>query len=213
MMPKGKNGVAIPKVVIERLPRYYRYFEWLEGQVEKVSSRKLGELLGSSASQVRLDLSYFGDFGQQGYGYNVKKLRMEIAKILSINESKKFIIIGAGNIGTSLSSYKMFERLEFTLKAIFDINPKLIGKKVNNVLILDVKELSTYIRENDIDIAIMAVPEAIADDVAHMVVASGIKGIMNFVPIDLDVPNDFPVENIHLVDEMLALSFIISNED
>ncbi len=103
-MIRGKDGTPIPKVVIERLPRYYRYFDWLESQVEKISSKKLSELMGSSASQVRLDLSYFGDFGQQGYGYNIKKLKAELAAILKIYSPTKFVIVGMGNIGRALKS-------------------------------------------------------------------------------------------------------------
>jgi redox-sensing transcriptional repressor len=122
-MIKGKDGTIIPKVVIERLPRYYRYFDWLDNQVEKISSKKLGDLMGSSASQVRLDLSYFGDFGQQGYGYNVKKLKQELANILRINTERRIIIVGVGNIGRALTRYNAFAESGFKLEALFDVKP------------------------------------------------------------------------------------------
>ena len=144
-MIKGKDGTVIPKVVIERLPRYYRYFDWLENQMEKISSKKLGELMGSSASQVRLDLSYFGDFGQQGYGYNIKKLKQELANILNINCETRFIIVGAGNIGRALTKYKSFAQAGFKLMALFDIKPAMIGEKIDGVKIHDMKDVSSYI--------------------------------------------------------------------
>jgi len=210
-MVKGKNGFSIPKVVIERIPRYYRYFDWLDGQLEKISSKKLGDLMGSSASQVRLDLSYFGDFGQQGYGYNIKKLKRELADILSISSIKTFIIIGAGNMGMSLTKYNMLKSSGFILKAMFDIKPVLIGKKVDDVLIHDAKDLVSFVKKNEIEIGIITVPEKDANDVAHTLIGCGIKGIINFAPLDLDVPDYFPVVNVHLIDKMLALSYITKN--
>jgi len=212
-MIKGKDGSIIPKVVIERLPRYYRYFDWIENQMEKISSKKLGDLMGSSASQVRLDLSYFGDFGQQGYGYNVKKLKRELANILKINHERKFIIVGAGNIGRALTRYNTFTESGFKLTAIFDVKPVLIGEKINGVTIYDVKELGPFVRENKIDIAIIAVPKEVANDIAKVLIENGIKGILNFAPLDLNVDTGFPVENIHIIDKILALSFMISAQE
>ena len=209
-MIKGKDGTIIPKVVIERLPRYYRYFDWLENKMEKISSKKLGDLIGSSASQVRLDLSYFGDFGQQGYGYNIKKLKHELVKILHINIERKLIIVGAGNIGRALTRYNIFKDTVFTLKALFDINPALIGEKIKGVTIYDVKELGAFVKENRIDIAIIAVPKDAANDISAILIQNGIKGILNFAPLDLNVQEGFPVENIHIIDKILALSFMIS---
>lgn len=212
-MIKGKDGSDIPKVVIERLPRYYRYFVWLEDQIEKVSSKKLGEILGSSASQVRLDLSYFGDFGQQGYGYNVKKLKNELAGILGINQQSDFIIVGAGNIGRALVRYNAFFEAGFTLKGIFDIKPSLIGKEINGIEIYDFKNVDGFIKERGIEIGIIAVPKEVANDVANTLIEYGIKGILNFAPLDLDLPQGFPFENIHLIDKMLALSFVLKHKD
>jgi redox-sensing transcriptional repressor len=208
-MIRGKDGTPIPKVVIERLPRYYRYFDWLESQVEKISSKKLSELMGASASQVRLDLSYFGDFGQQGYGYNIQKLKAELAKILKIHSPTKFIIVGMGNIGRALTRYNAFAGAGFKLEGLFDVKPILIGEKINGITIYDVRELGPYVRKHDIDIAVIAVPKEVASDVAKTLVESGIKGILNFAPRDLEVPENLPVENIHIIDKALALSFMI----
>ncbi|HEB31935.1 MAG TPA: redox-sensing transcriptional repressor Rex [Spirochaetes bacterium] len=208
-MIKGKDGTVIPKVVIERLPRYYRYFDWLDNQGEKISSKNLGDLMGSSASQVRLDLSYFGDFGQQGYGYNIKKLKSELAKILRINSRTNTIIIGVGNVGRALTRYKPFSSSGIYISALFDIKPSIIGEMVNNIMVHDIKNLAEYVTVNNIEIAIMAVPKEIANEIASSLVKCGIKGILNFAPLDLDLRNKIPVENIHIIDKILALSFMI----
>ena len=211
-MITGKDGTKIPRIVIERLPRYYRYFDWLEDKVEKISSKKLGEYMGSSASQVRLDLSYFGDFGQQGYGYNIKKLKRELENILNINAETSFIIIGAGNIGRALTRYRAFRDAGFTLKAIFDIKPVLAGEKIDGIIIHHVREMPEYIKKHKIDIGIIAVPKECANETARTLIDAGIRGILNFAPLDLNVSSTFTVENIHIIDKMLALSFIISSD-
>jgi redox-sensing transcriptional repressor len=210
-MLKNKDFHDIPKVVIERLPRYYRYFDVLEDKVEKVSSKKLGELMGASASQVRLDLSYFGDFGQQGYGYNVRKLKNELARILNINQTTTFVIVGAGNIGRALTRYRAFANAGFVLKALFDVKPALAGEKINSILIHPVEELASFVRENAIDIGVIAVPKEVAKDIAQVLASSGVRGILNFAPVDLDIPGDVIVESIHIIDKMLSLSFIINS--
>jgi redox-sensing transcriptional repressor len=208
-MIRGKDDTPIPKVVIERLPRYYRYFDWLVDQVEKISSKKLSELMGSSASQVRLDLSYFGDFGQQGYGYNIKKLKAELAAILKIHSPTKFVIVGMGNIGRALTRYNAFADAGFKLEGLFDVKPILLGEKINGITIHDVKDLGPFVKKHDIDIAIIAVPKEVANEVANTLAASGVKGILNFAPLDLEVIGDVSIENIHIIDKALALSFMI----
>jgi redox-sensing transcriptional repressor len=210
-MIRGKDGVIIPKVVIERLPRYYRYFDWLEGKVEKISSKKLGEYLGASASQVRLDLSYFGDFGQQGYGYNIKKLKHELAHILNITTETSFIIVGAGNIGRAMVRYRAFGKAGFVLKGVFDVNPDLTGQIIDGVKIRHTDGMLPFIREKRIDIAILAVPKEVADDLAKDLSGAGIRGILNFAPLELEVEKQMCVENIHIIDKMLALSFMMKS--
>lgn len=211
-MIKGKDGSKIPRVVIERLPRYYRYFDWLDNQMEKISSKRLGELMGASASQIRLDLSYFGDFGQQGYGYNIKKLKQDLTNILRINTKTNIIIIGVGNVGRALTRYRAFARAGFNLNALFDNKPSIIGEKINGIKVRDVKDLKNYIENNDISIAIIAVPKEAANEVSGILLKNGIKGILNFAPIDLNLPENIPVENIHIIDKILALSFMIKKQ-
>ncbi|MCK4804472.1 MAG: redox-sensing transcriptional repressor Rex [Spirochaetes bacterium] len=211
-MIKGKDGSKIPRVVIERLPRYYRYFDWLDNQMEKISSKRLGELMGASASQIRLDLSYFGDFGQQGYGYNIKKLKQDLTNILRINTQTNIIIIGVGNVGRALTRYRAFSRAGFNLNALFDNDPSIIGKKINSIKVRDVKDLKNYVENNDTSIAIIAVPKEAANEVSGILLKSGIKGILNFAPIDLNLPKNIPVENIHIIDKILALSFMIKKQ-
>ena len=208
----GKNGSKIPRVVIERLPRSYPYFDWLDNQMEKISSKRLGELMGASASQIRLDLSYFGDFGQQGYGYNIKKLKQELANILRINTQTNIIIIGVGNIGRALTRYRAFSRAGFNLNALFDNDPSIIGEKINGIKVRDVKDLKNYVENNNTSIAIIAVPKEAANEVSGILLKSGIKGILNFAPIDLNLPKNIPVENIHIIDKILALSFMIKKQ-
>ena len=210
-MIKGKDGSTIPKVVIERIPRYYRYFDWLDGQVEKISSKKLGELMDTSASQVRLDLSYFGDFGQQGYGYNIKKLKRELANILDMHTKKNVIIIGAGNIGRALTRFNAIKDAGFELMALFDVKPILIGERINGVQIHHIDELPSYLDSHEIAIAVLAVPKEVANDVARVIMEHNVKGILNFSRTDLDVPKDYPTENIHIIDKILALAFIIKS--
>ncbi|MCK5569697.1 MAG: redox-sensing transcriptional repressor Rex [Spirochaetes bacterium] len=211
-MIKGKDGSKIPRVVISRLPRYYRYFDWLDNQMEKISSKRLGALMGASASQVRLDLSYFGDFGQQGYGYNIKKLKQELANILRINTKTNIIIIGVGNVGRALTRYRAFSRAGFNLNALFDNDPSIIGEKINGIKVRDVKDLKNYVENNNTSIAIIAVPKEAANEVSGILLKSGIKGILNFAPIDLHLPENIPVENIHIIDKILALSFMIKKQ-
>ena len=210
-MIKGKDGSNIPKVVIERIPRYYRYFDWLDGQAEKISSKKLGELMDTSASQVRLDLSYFGDFGQQGYGYNVKKLKRELGNILDIHTKKQVIIIGAGNIGRALTRFNAIKEAGFDLMALFDVKPILIGERISDVEIHHIEDLPSYLDTHEISIAVLAIPKQVANDVARILLEHGVKGILNFSRTDLEVPKEFPIENIHIIDKILALAFIIKS--
>ncbi|MCK5094185.1 MAG: redox-sensing transcriptional repressor Rex, partial [Spirochaetes bacterium] len=194
------------------LPRYYRYFDWLDNQMEKISSKRLGELMGASASQIRLDLSYFGDFGQQGYGYNIKKLKQDLTNILRINTQTNIIIIGVGNVGRALTRYRTFSRAGFNLNALFDNDPSIIGEKINGIKVRDVKDLKNYVENNNTSIAIIAVPKEAANEVSGILLKNGIKGILNFAPIDLHLPENIPVENIHIIDKILALSFMIKKQ-
>ena len=167
---------VISKAVIRRLPRYYRYLgELLENDVERISSGDLSKRMNVTASQIRQDLNNFGGFGQQGYGYNVKYLHTEIGKILGINQDHNFIIIGAGNLGQALANYVSFEKRGFLLKGIFDVNPDLIGTDIRGIQIQKMDHLKEFVKEHQIEIAVLTIPKTRAAEVADMLVDTGIK--------------------------------------
>lgn len=201
----------ISQAVIRRLPRYYRYLgELLESGVERISSNDLSKRMKVTASQIRQDLNNFGGFGQQGYGYNVKYLYTEIGKILGLENDHNFVIIGAGNLGQALANYSNFENRGFVLKGIFDANPTLKGMSIRNVPVRMMDELNDFIRENDVEIAVLTIPKSVAIEVAKNLVDAGIKAIWNFAHVDLNVPDNVIVENVHLIESLMRLSYNIS---
>lgn len=200
----------ISQAVISRLPRYFRYLGELKDEgVERISSQELSELMKVTASQIRQDFNNFGGFGQQGYGYNVEYLYKEIGKILGLDEKHNFIIIGAGNLGQALGNYLNFERRGFIFRGMFDKNPALVGKDVRGVKVMPMEEMERFVRENDIDIAVLTIPKTGAEEVAERLVANGIRAIWNFAHVDLNVPEGIQVENVHLSDSLMKLSYNI----
>lgn len=198
----------ISQAVISRLPRYYRYLGELRDEcVERISSQELSRKMCVTASQIRQDLNHFGGFGQQGYGYNVEYLYIEIAKILGLDQKHHMILIGAGNLGQALLNYNNFERRGFIFKGIFDKNPSLHGTKMRELEIRPMEELSSFIKDNNIDIAVLTIPKNSAVKVAEMLVECKIKAIWNFAHVDLDVPEYVQVENVHLSDSLMKLSY------
>lgn len=204
----------ISTAVIKRLPRYYRYLgELLENDVVRISSKELSERMGVTASQIRQDLNNFGGFGQQGYGYNVEYLYSEIAKILGLEKTYNIIIVGSGNLGQALANYIDFERRGFVIKGLFDVNPRLIGISVRGIEIQDIDSMEEYVRNNHIDIAVLTLPKQKAPKAANDLASWGIKGIWNFAPIDLQVQQDnVIVENVHLSESLMTLSYKIKDE-
>ena len=201
----------ISKAVIKRLPRYYRYLgELLEDNVERISSNDLSKKMRVTASQIRQDLNYFGGFGQQGYGYNVKYLYTEIGKILGLDIVHPMIIVGAGNLGQALANYVEFEKRGFKLVGIFDVNPVLEGIAVRGIEIQMISDLPFFMKENNIEIAILTLPKNKARDMAEILIENGIKAIWNFAHIDLDTPDDVIVENVHLSESLMTLSYNLS---
>ena len=204
----------ISKVVVKRLPRYYRYLgDLLEKKVERISSSELSELMGVTASQIRQDLNNFGGFGQQGYGYNVKYLYNEIGKILGLDKVYHMIIVGAGNLGQALANYVKFEKRGFWIKGIFDVNPKLCGRTVRGIEIRMTGELPQFIRENEIQIAALTLPKSGAETIAPILVENGVKAIWNFAHTDLHVPSNVIVENVHLSESLMQLSYNLNHLD
>lgn len=201
----------ISQAVISRLPRYFRYLGELKDEgVERISSQELSELMKVTASQIRQDFNNFGGFGQQGYGYNVEYLYKEIGKILGLDRKHNFIIVGAGNLGRALGNYMNFERRGFLFKGMFDINEDLIGKDVRGIKVMPLDELESFVRDNDIDIAVLTIPKNSAIEVADKLAQNGIRAIWNFAHVDLNLPKDIQVENVHLSDSLMKLSYNIN---
>ncbi len=201
----------ISQAVIGRLPRYFRYLGELKDEgIERVSSQELSDIMKVTASQIRQDFNNFGGFGQQGYGYKVEYLYTEIGKILGLDKKHNLIIIGAGNLGQALANYMNFERRGFLFKGLFDNNPDLYGKKIRDMAVKPMEELSAFVRDNNIDIAVLTIPKTCAVAVAEQLVKDGIKGIWNFAHVDLNVPKNIQVENVHLSDSLMKLTYNIN---
>ena len=204
----------ISQAVISRLPRYLRFLGELQDEgVERVSSQELSDIMRVTASQIRQDLNNFGGFGQQGYGYNVGYLYGEIAKILGLHKEHNLIIVGAGHLGQALVNYMNFERRGFLFRGIFDIDRRIQGTQIRGITVRPMEEMGQFVRENDIDIAVLTIPKSGAAKTAEQLVSYGIKGIWNFAHVDLHVPEDIKVENVHLSDSLMKLSYNLASCD
>lgn len=213
-MTEKQETRKISDAIIKRLPRYYRYLgELLAQGVERISSSDFSKLMDVTASQIRQDLNNFGGFGQQGYGYNVSKLHEEIGKILGLDRVHNIIVIGAGNFGKALAGYADFERRGFRIKALFDTDPEKIGKTYSGIHVYPIADLKNYIKENDIEIAALTIPKNAAISIASTLVEAGIQGIWNFAHTDLHVPHNVVVENVHLSESLMRLSYNLVNQD
>ena len=202
----------ISQAVIGRLPRYFRYLGQLKDEgTERVSSQELSDIMKVTASQIRQDLNHFGGFGQQGYGYNVGYLYEAIGKILGLDKEHKLIIIGAGHLGQALANYVNFERRGFIFCGIFDNNPAVYGMKIRDIEVRPIEEMEAFIRNNNIDIAVLTIPKQSAAAVAEQLVSCGIRAIWNFAHVDLNVPEEIQVENVHLLDSLMKLSYNLAS--
>jgi len=202
-----RKMVGIPRGVISRLPVYYRYLSGLSQAQEKISSAELGKALNMTAAQIRSDLSYFGSFGLHGYGYRVDQLKQAIAEILGMDRTYHMILIGAGNLGRALASYRNFRLRGFIIGAIFDNDPAIIGQELSGIPIKSIDDLEDYLHANTCDIAVICTPREVSQAICDRLVAAGVKAIWNFSPIHLRVPDDVVVEHMHLTDSLLQLSF------
>ena len=204
---------SISMAVIKRLPKYHRYLEALmKNDVDGISSKDLSEKIGFTASQIRQDLNCFGGFGQQGYGYNVKDLYNEISDILGLTKKYKVVIVGAGNIGQALTNYTNFSKLGLSIEALFDKNPKLIGINIRDIEVKDIDTLDTYLASTQVDIGIICVPDKYAQEVSDILSRNNVGGIWNFAPVDLIVPDNIKVENVHLSDSLLTLTYLLNEK-
>lgn len=211
----GGNAMEkeISQAVIRRMPRYYRYLgELLDDGVERISSNELSTRMRVTASQIRQDLNNFGGFGQQGYGYNVKYLYDEIGNILGINQRHNMIVIGAGNLGQALANYVNFEKRGFVIIGLFDVNPALKGTFVRDIEVRMMNELELFVKEKRVDIAALTMPKEHAKQIAGFLVDLGIGAIWNFAHLDLELPEYVVVENVHLSESLMQLSYNIANQ-
>lgn len=208
---KKEHRVSI--AVIKRLPKYYRYLGMIaEKGIIRISSQELSNITGLTASQIRQDLNHFGGFGQQGYGYNVEELRGEIERIIGINRDYNAVIIGAGNIGHALAQYKKFDGLGFKIIGLFDIDEEKIGQDFEGIPVLHQDKLVDFIDKKKVDIVVITTPAHVAQQIADIAVDAGVKGIWNFAPVDLKVPDNIIVENVHLNESLFTLTYYINNQ-
>ena len=204
---------AISQAVIKRLPRYMRYLTELRAQgIERISSKELSEQMKVTASQIRQDLNLFGGFGQQGYGYNVSNLIHEIGNILGLDQSHDIIVIGAGNLGRALAGYENFENRGLYIRALFDIAPEKTVKDVRGLPVYSMTELAEYLKNNRVDIAVLTIPKTAALSVAQILYNGGVRGFWNFAHLDLALPDDAYVENVHLSDSLMQLTYRLKHQ-
>ena len=203
----------ISDAVIRRLPRYYRQLTDLCNRgVVRISSHSLGQEMNITASQIRQDFSCFGEFGQQGYGYNVEELRAEISHILGVDNNHHLVMIGVGNLGHALLQNFPFSHTGFTVDAAFDVSPTVIGTSVNGVPIYSMNDLDSFIREHSVDVVVLTIPQSVAQDIANRLIDLGVRGFWNFTNVELSSPSpDVKFENIHFADSLLTLSYRIAN--
>ena len=203
----------VSSAVIQRLPRYYRYLsDLLEENVDRISSSDLAARMHVTASQIRQDLNTFGGFGQQGYGYNVFNLHEEIAKILKIDQVHSMIIVGAGHLGLALSNYTNFRKRGFDIKGVFDNNPKVIGQEAGGVKVSPMSEMKDIVEKNHIRLAALCIPKDAAVKIVDDLISYGVRGFWNFAHVDLEVPEHVVVENVHLSESLMRLSYRVFEE-
>ena len=200
----------ISQAVISRLPRYYRYLkDLIDSGKERISSQELSRIMKVTASQIRQDFNNFGGFGQQGYGYNTHYLYEEIGKILGLDHVHNMVLVGAGNLGQALVRYLKFKKSGFNFVCAFDINPDLFGQTIGGIPIRPLEELQEYVDAPNVDIVVLTIPKTEAREVAQSLVKTNIKAIWNFAHIDLELPPRIQVENVHLQDSLMKLSYNI----
>lgn len=212
MAEHSPNKVSLP--VIKRLPKYYRYLlDMRSSGVAKVSSSELAHMMGATASQVRQDLNCFGGFGQQGIGYQVDVLLVELEKLLFSESDLRAVLIGTGPLGRAISRYLSAEARGYQLLAAFDKSPAQIGQVLRcGLTVQDVAGLADFCREHRPDVAVLCIPREGAQELAPVLVGAGVKGYWNFSHYDLSVAyEDVTVENVHLGDSLMSLGYRVRN--
>lgn len=207
------NEPKISRAVINRLPKYYRYLgEAYDNGIKKTSSKKLSEIMNITASQIRQDLNNFGSFGLQGYGYDTELLYNEIGRILGLDKEHKVAVVGCGNIGQAILNYKSFRSRGFIFECGFDKSENVIGSEINGIIIKDVCHLESYLEENNIDIVALTMPK-IDDEIINILNHSNISGVWNFINMDIKFRKGINVENVHLMDSLMTLSYKIDEDE
>lgn len=208
-----KKDTKISNTVIKRLPRYRRYLNELRKKgVDKISSNEFSSLIGYTASQIRQDLNNFGGFGQQGYGYSVEGLYNEISAILGLDKQYKMVIVGAGNLGQAIANHTYYYKAGFVVCGIFEINPRLVGVKINDIEVMDYENIVEFVEENDIDIGIICTTKEAAQEVADKLCFAGVSGLWNFAPIDIETPSHVAIENVHISDSLYSLAYSMNKD-
>lgn len=202
----------IPDPVVKRLPMYYRYLGKLESEgVCVVSSADLAEMMRLTASQVRQDINVFGGTGRQGRGYPVAAMRQHIGSLLGINRPQTMIIVGAGNLGCALMGYEAFGLRGFQTVGAFDNDPEKAGRPVGKLSVRPLEEIEAFLQEQTVDIAVLALPAAAAQTMAERLYSAGVRGFWNFAPVDLHLPREACIVNVHLDETLELLSYRLAH--
>ena len=205
--------MKIPDISIARLSVYARTLaELLEQRIETVSSRQLAERIGVTSDKVRKDLSYFGQFGHRGIGYDVETLHNSITRILGLNRPWNIAICGAGNLGSALFAYQGFVKQGFKIVAVFDNDPKKIGARWGRIEVTDSRKIPSRVKAKKIEIVIIAVPANVAQSVSDEFIRAGVKAILNFAPVKLSVPTSVKLRDIDLSTEIVNLTHFLSHK-
>ncbi len=209
----AKNSNSKSKATIDRLPLYFRTLRLAQDEgIDIISSEELGRRLGITPEQIRKDLASFGQFGKKGVGYYVNELKRNVGDILGLNRHWNIAIVGIGHLGVALANFQNFVTLGFNLVALFDQDPNVIGTRVNHVKVEDTKNLKSIVKERRIQIGIIAVPAAFAQEVADQLVDAGLRGIWNFAPVKIEVPDTIKIVNEDLSIGLSSLSYHITHE-
>lgn len=204
----------VSDAVIRRLPGYYRHLRELEAAgVSSISSQELGERMHLTPSQIRQDINCFGGFGRQGFGYKVTELKDHIGEILGLDKEHRLIILGAGNIGCAVAQYPTFSREGFRTVALFDTVQTKVGRSLGEIPVLHMDTLESFVQENVVDIAVLALPKRYAQEALERLYRCGVRAIWNFAPTDLAHPEDMLVVNVHLSDSLQQLSYRMAHKD
>ena len=203
-----------PDVVIRRLPLYARSLRYLleEGK-NSISSQELGERINVTAAQIRKDLSYFGEFGKQGIGYDVEKLLSQIEQILGLHQEWSLVLIGVGNLGRAIAGYEGFRSKGLHIVALFDADPRRVGEQVEGFEVHSYEDATAYIRDNNVKMAIIAVPAPNAQSVTDMLVSAGVRAILNYAPVVVQAPDGVWVRHIDPVREFQSMTYYLAREN